>query len=378
MKEEWKKQLRQKMADYQQPAPEVSWEEIEEAVAASSHEPKRIAIWLRGIAAAVLVIVVSGVGYHLLNPQESGLSRQTASVVVRKKSPEIPIKKPVDDSQVQKGADHSLFISTKHHILKDDTVIVAQAEEVQMVEQAPEEQQTETQQPSSDKGRIHHSFSQDSSDGHLFPVRTHKKMRLMAKAYLGNGFSGNHILSDEIVTVYSSSLNDLQNEYQNNDVIQESANHRQPFRFGLSLRYVINDKWSIDGGLSYSLLTSVITQKTRGKQEEIKQRLNYIGIPINVNYQLWNYHRFSAYASAGGVVEKMVKGKRGDESVSIAPLQLSLNAGLGAEYEFVDWLSIYAEPGLAYYFDNGSKVQTFYQDKPLSFNLNLGLKLNIK
>ena len=29
MKEEWKKQMQQKMADYRQPAPEVSWNEID-------------------------------------------------------------------------------------------------------------------------------------------------------------------------------------------------------------------------------------------------------------------------------------------------------------------------------------------------------------
>lgn len=44
MKEEWIEQLRQKMADYQEPAPEVLWEEIEKAVAANRQKAKRIAI----------------------------------------------------------------------------------------------------------------------------------------------------------------------------------------------------------------------------------------------------------------------------------------------------------------------------------------------
>ena len=59
MKEEWIEQLRQKMADYQEPAPEVSWEEIEKAVAANRQKAKRIAIWPRRIAAAVLVELVT-------------------------------------------------------------------------------------------------------------------------------------------------------------------------------------------------------------------------------------------------------------------------------------------------------------------------------
>lgn len=420
MKEEWIEQLRQKMADYQEPAPEVSWEEIEKAVAANRQKAKRIAIWPRRIAAAVLVMVAGGAGYYLLNRQEPEISQQTASVVVEKRSPEAPTKKPVDSLQV-----------------KEKAIIVAQAEEVQIVEQAPEtqmtevsetqttetteEQKPETQaQPSdkSDKGQVLvNPVRQDFPDRYLTPVRTNKKARLMAKAYLGNGFSDNNSVNDwnTKYSAFSSSSNPGNKQYEDlvesengvneetgtspstsidypttptdeNPVekpiepieMQESVNHHQPIRFGLSLRYVINERWSIDAGLSYTLLTSDITLTAGSKQAELKQRLNYIGIPIDVNYQLWNYRHFNVYASAGGIVEKMVKGKQGDESVSIAPLQVSLNAGLGAEYEFVDWLSIYAEPGLAYYFDNGSRVQTFYQDKPLNFNLNLGLRLNIK
>lgn len=423
MKEEWIEQLRQKMADYQEPAPEVSWEEIEKAVAANRQKAKRIAIWPRRIAAAVLVMVAGGAGYYLLNRQEPEISQQTASVVVEKKGYE--------------ASDHSPFASVKQHIQKEKTIIVAQAEEVQIVEQAPEtettevpeeqkteapeEQKPETQtQPSgkSDKGQVPvNPVRQDFPDRYLTPVRTNKKARLMAKAYLGNGFTGNNGVNDWNTKdfAYSSSTNPGNKQYEDliqsengvteetgtspstsidypttptdeNPVekpiepieMQESVNHHQPIRFGLSLRYVINERWSIDAGLSYTLLTSDITLTAGSKQVDLKQRLNYIGIPINVNYQLWNYRHFNVYASAGGVVEKMVKGKQGDESVSIAPLQVSLNAGLGAEYEFVDWLSIYAEPGLAYYFDNGSRVQTFYQDKPLNFNLNLGLRLNIK
>ena len=40
-------------------------------------------------------------------------------------------------------------------------------------------------------------------------------------------------------------------------------------------------------------------------------------------------------------------------------------------------LSIYAEPGVAYYFDNKSSLRTIYQEKPFNFNLNLGLRFNL-
>ena len=56
----------------------------------------------------------------------------------------------------------------------------------------------------------------------------------------------------------------------------------------------------------------------------------------------------------------------------------SVNGAFGLEYKLIDLLSIYAEPGVGYYFDNGSTLSTFYQDKPFSFNLNLGLRFNLK
>ena len=86
------------------------------------------------------------------------------------------------------------------------------------------------------------------------------------------------------------------------------------------------------------------------------------------------------------MVEKMVKGslyttamgKEQSERISIHPLQFSVNGGIGAEFNLTNQFSIYAEPGMGYYFDNGSDVRTYYQDKPFSFNLNLGLRFNIK
>ena len=59
-------------------------------------------------------------------------------------------------------------------------------------------------------------------------------------------------------------------------------------------------------------------------------------------------------------------------------LQFSVNGSLGAAFNLNRQFSLYAEPGMGYYFDNGSTIPTYYQDKPFSFNLNVGLRFNIK
>ena len=41
-------------------------------------------------------------------------------------------------------------------------------------------------------------------------------------------------------------------------------------------------------------------------------------------------------------------------------------------------MSLFVEPDIGYYFDNHSSIPTFYQEKPLSFNLNLGLRFSFE
>lgn len=436
MEEQWIEELRQKLSDFEQPAPEVSWEEIEKAVAAHNRQAKKVAMWPRRIAAAILVVVTGGVGYYLLNRQEPDVVQQMESVVSEQIGDGIH-QEPVNHRQ---QADNQTFASVRNQIqqavkdytIKDDTMSVVahaedgqtamQASEVQVPEiletdsQASEVQSPETQEPKSEVQPQKKSFPEVQT---IYPSDIKRSAssskRLMAKVYLSNAMLGNSGNSfNERIPVYSSfagyypqlddlnmsdntqtSSSDSENteDYTNNvetaEPVEENVHHRQPIRFGLSLRYALNDRWSIDAGLSYTMLSSDFSFSATHYYAEVEQRLNYVGIPISVNYQLWSNRHFNVYASAGGIVEKMVKGKQHfkvtvpsiserDESVSIGPLQLSINGALGAEYQFVDWLSIYAEPGLGYYFDNGSSVPTFYQEKPLNFNLNLGLRLNIK
>ena len=145
--------------------------------------------------------------------------------------------------------------------------------------------------------------------------------------------------------------------------------HRQPVRFGLSLRYRLDGRWSVESGLSYTCLSSDITTIVADKTTVTEQRLNYIGLPLNISYDLLKNRRFGLYVSAGGMIEK---------SLDTSPWQFSLNGAAGAEYKLTDFFRLYAEPGLGYYFKDGSSIPTIYQDHPLNFNLSFGLRFNLK
>ena len=61
MDEQWIKEMQQKMADYQWPAPELSWDELDQALTAN-HPHKTRQLWLRRIAAAAVILLITGVG----------------------------------------------------------------------------------------------------------------------------------------------------------------------------------------------------------------------------------------------------------------------------------------------------------------------------
>ena len=124
---------------------------------------------------------------------------------------------------------------------------------------------------------------------------------------------------------------------------------------------------------------------------ENKQKLHFIGIPVSVAYQLAEWKQIHFYLSAGGKVEVGVGGQLRTDIYSATNEKLktfaekermkepyfSVNGRIGASYPLLRFLSAYAEVGADYYFDNGSKIETYHSDKPFNFGLQLGLRFGL-
>ena len=165
--------------------------------------------------------------------------------------------------------------------------------------------------------------------------------------------------------------------------------HNLPIMVGLTFRYNINQRWGVSSGLTYSLLTSKLRSESVNYFYDDRQTLHYLGVPLNIDYKLWQNNNFSTYISAGGLVEKNIAGKLSsnyyidnklqsstDEKITSKQLQWSINSAVGLEYRISDNFGIYAEPGVAYYFKNNSEIETIYKERPFNFNLRLGLRIN--
>lgn len=172
--------------------------------------------------------------------------------------------------------------------------------------------------------------------------------------------------------------------------VKTEYKHRLPVRIGLNVAYRLTDRLSVESGVSYTRLSSDMKGGTKNNYSSSSQKLDYIGVPLNVKYRAFGYRRLSVYASAGLLTEKCVSGKTTHEyvisgekkkheaeDVAAKPWQLSVNAALGAQFDVLRNVGVYVEPGVSYYFDDRSPLSTIYKEKPLNFNLNLGVRYTI-
>lgn len=166
-----------------------------------------------------------------------------------------------------------------------------------------------------------------------------------------------------------------------------SSTHFQPLRVGVSVRYMITNRWSVESGVTYAYLRSKVRSGSDEYYYSAQQSLHYIGLPLNLNFNVWGNRYLTVYASAGGLMEKCVGGElrtvsyfngaKGDtvlEDIMVKPLQWSVSASLGLQYNLSWLLGFYLEPGVMYSFDNGSPIRTVYNARPIDFNLKLGLR----
>ena len=392
MKEETRKQMQQKMAAYKETAPEVSWAAMEKALAAGSTvSTPQAFMWRRWIAVAAAVLLIAGAGLLTLlrNDVEPDYKAEIlADIQLEEEQPSI---KTETEAETELQPKAKTLPKTKTLPRKKT---LPETEHLPQTEPQP---QTETQtqanpQPQTEPLPAETTMKTQDTEPIEFigageEIRAKSNRKLIASVYVSSLMNGsaNTFASGRLMYYCAAPMGASdQMLFDNNSPalspekkVKEKGSHRQPVRFGLSLRYPLGGRVSIDGGLSYSLLVSTIHSTTNGMTFDSQQKLNYIGIPVRVNYDLLKGNRFNLYTSAGGSVEKMVKGRRDDRKIYIRPLQYTMTCAAGAELR-LNPVSLYVEPGLSYHFKNGCHIPTYYNDKPLGFDLSIGLRFNLE
>lgn len=122
-----------------------------------------------------------------------------------------------------------------------------------------------------------------------------------------NGIASARVYA-EAISAISGELNTI-NPY---NYSENNFRHHQPLSFGIAVRKELPHNLSIESGVSYTLLRTDISRPMSSK--DMSQRHHFIGIPLRLNWSMFERRNFSLYIGAGGMVEKCVSATLGSQT----------------------------------------------------------------
>lgn len=419
MKEDRLKDIRDKMSDYEAEVPQDLWSAIDSAV--GRRQQKKL--WIRAgrYAAAAVVVAAIGLGIYILQPDSTLVvhSESNPNTRAQASANNAPAVTSADADPGNNSAAEiraSEFEHTPYATLAEAKPVIVEVIEGTSSMQIKSDNESLNVHPvdsneSASEAFTHslppisHEVKQDKTVTYNSRQRDRQQQqeaydsgRLAASIYTTAGTGGTSMqryTSFGLMGIDPGDANWKDDPYMGMLVTNKGhladrrVRHRLPVHAGASIAYRINDRVSVETGIAYSYLSADIHEGSDSYYFAGEQSLHYVGIPVGVRVRAMSWKNFDIYVGAGFEADKCVSGTLkkayvingqtrddGHESISIRPLQWSVNAGAGVQYNFSSMVGIYAEPGLSYYFDNGSNIETIYSEKPLNFNLNIGLRVS--
>lgn len=416
MIDKWTQQFQGKLDGYEMAAPEMEWTELDKALAdnalAKNKRPSMTLVWGRRLAAAAAVaLMVIGGARMLLSELEGG----------RDEAPEQNSGERWLSQRQENTAGHEEKTAGQQENTAGNEkglLAMAEAANIQSTAAVTDDNNSNNkddngeirasrsgdyQKSTSKKEDIFRSKKDDIFRSEKYNHRTkYHGGELMAAVYMQNAMSGNGTMGGMTGVMNSTSVSNspygmVSDEFRvgSLDFLAESNpknvryDHSRPIKVGLSVKYNIDNHWSLSSGLTYSYLRSSFDYSEGKAFGSGVQKLHYVGLPLAASYNVVSAKKLKVYLTAGGEMQKLVSGKATMDGVNIPEedkkhdikeggMQWSLNAAIGAEYNFVDNFGIYIEPGVSHYIDNHSSVENFYKYKPTNFSLNVGLRLSLR
>lgn len=413
---DWTDKLYDRLSDHKAGPPVGLWDKIESSLDKKKKRARVVHMRMWAAAAAAMLLLVIGLGYKLneptiaeldrMNSLEGGTQGRPDNVVAQRRddasvsdTPDAPETMAVAQTSgrtVVPSAGLLAELGDKEAVGNDAGQIEKESGRIEKeaVSENAAVNKEETKVVGSDRSDNRAEKGNVSTGNRVFPEQVyheHGAKRENSKwavgAYssnvLGNSNSMNGVnMVSKINALYAMTENMLRANSSAFSDNKEDKKHYQPISFGLTANYALTDRISLTSGLVYTKLSSDFIHISDGEEAKDSQTLHYLGVPLNVNYNVWSTNRFKTYVTLGGQADFNVSAKVETEGVKTSlnkdRVQFSLNAAAGAQYDIIPQLGVYVEPGVRYYIDNGSVIENYFKDKPLGFSLQLGLRLNIK
>lgn len=419
--QDWTRELRDRMADYEADIPEGLWNDIEQQLSRQRHTDKPL--WQRWIGIAAMVAVVIGTGWWLWpesrHQQQENLRQAHVGAPHRQQTPVLPDEVPamLTASAQAKAVGRALTNETGR-----EAALQAEADTTKAIDQQTTDHTP--QQTTKDSTRQHRPTLP-------YPVgTTRQEHNYMTPQHNSNSNSSGvsiGLLADAGVLATASNLFSIMDSKTYSDkathpdlpaaddpgheqtpippadtdpghetsyttpkpstngtlTYEEQQHHDFPLTLGLTVRVPLTGKWTLQTGLVYTRQHSVFTYTTKPQSTHIDQTLHYLGIPLNIQYHIVSSKQWKVYASAGIELDWNLRATYNTDNAATGISkqgkdrpQWSVGAAMGVEYDIIPQLGIYVEPGLRYYPNNGSKVDNYFKDKPACWNLQFGVRVN--
>ena len=431
MDNEWKNSLRERFSDYSAPEPEGLWDGIEQGLAEKKRR-KMLPVWLvTGLAAAAAVALVvflrpaktvetpvDSIERYVqdLTPDTSDASTNSALEEVAEPAGVESVAEPADATgskpasfavvsrrtllaEAEPVDDYDMFLEELlGDLTEEDHILRCLSGHKPRTVEIPELVVDETSRTLAyDEAKIIEALQGRLSD----PIPP-SRFSVGAYQFGGQGSSEQSQgfglgKSKGLYRTRSTSdgkkqdTGSLMEMLSSNKASSFEAHHGAPMRVGVTFAWEMTRHLSLTSGVNWTALNSTFEETAAGVRNYTRQDLGYLGVPLRLEagFQPWKGLRL--YAGAGGMVEKgllahsVTSSYIGDyleDSVSKHPdtggLLWSVGASAGAEYRFNRLLSVYFAPGIEYHFDNGSAVKSAYTEKPLHWNMALGVRFNFQ
>ena len=434
MDNEWKNSLRERFSDYASPEPEGLWEGIEQGIAGKPRR-KMLPVWIAsGLAAAAAVALVV-----FLHPEKTletpDLQKQATmadasvasvaeSVVVDTAATSSPaltttsspaatgdlkavpasksvpfavasrqtllavaepvVSAPVSEDTVPDAVNdrHSQLDKQSHSRLDRESMVEQEAsvtEKKEVSEMPDQVGHDDTILPASKRKRF--SIGAYGNGGQASKEQLQGYGMNRTGEYLGTRATGSNVKND---------VGGLMRTLASNRASSFEAHHAAPLRVGVTAAWELAPHLNLVSGLNWTYLNSEFEETASPIRTVVGQDLGYLGVPLRLEtaFNVWKGLWLSA--GAGGMVEKgllssswtntWIDGQVAETIKNPKPdtggLLWSVGATAGAEYRFSSSFGLYFTPGIEYHFDNGSEVRSAYTEKPLHWNVNLGVRFH--
>lgn len=422
-KNDWTNKLRDRLAEYQEPVKEDLWASVEQSLSqygtfpveelprTSSFSSRIVVIRRLSMAAAITALAIGGTYVYLHSWRDSETKNKVASVLANK------VSRPVKDElvscleKVDKPMDARLIIAMAEPRLVDsnlavsdkrETTEISSTKETEDVPQAVDEYK-ETVKASSYKEMRSVSVGENEFEtvGYLSSSRLarRKKTGVTLDFYGENGFMGRSANGLDVAVQsgfadagaslspdptqtfvgqeWDNPLGKEMLEASRVGEVGEKARHHQPIAVGMQVGFGVAPRLRLMTGLSYIRASSDFEG-----MKVTNQVLHYVAVPLQASYEVWGTNRLHSYLAIGGEGAINVKNKTESDGEALdVPrdrMQWSVCSSVGLQWDILPQLGVYVEPGLKYYFDNGSQVENIFKDKKLNYNLQFGLRWNVK